>query len=85
MISIREMLNRIRFDNNLNKEEYMFFYEDRILKSKKSFKFRDIKDFNAFLTIKAGNKAFELPLHRIRKVTRNNKLIWERKNGLQKH
>ncbi|MBS3108424.1 DUF504 domain-containing protein [Candidatus Woesearchaeota archaeon] len=80
MISIKELIDKIRFDKNLKKDDYEFFYADRILKKKMSFRFDDIKEFGNFLTLETGNKNIELPLHRIREVRKNNKLIWERRN-----
>jgi|TARA_Y100000310_G_scaffold302635_1_gene340206 uncharacterized protein (UPF0248 family) len=75
MITIKEFINKIRWDKNLDKDDYLLHYLDRIIKSEKTIKFEDIESLEGdFLMF--DNK--ELPLHRIRKVTRFGKVVWER-------
>lgn len=79
MISIHELLNRIRWDKSLNSEEYNIFYFDRITKSLKEIKFTQIKEFSVFsLIVEKNNKDVDIPLHRIREVRRQGKIIWKR-------
>ncbi len=79
MITIKELLNRIKWDRKLKPSEYSIFYYDRILDKLIEVKYNDIlKIEDGFLEIKSDNKIIEIPLHRIKKVTRNGKLIWQR-------
>ncbi len=75
MIPIKEFINKIRWDENLDKDEYLLHYVDRITNSLKTIKFDEILSIEGdFLVLEDK----EIPLHRIRKVTRFNKVVWER-------
>ncbi len=79
MISIIDLLNKIKWDKNLNPDEYSLFYLDRITKGLIEIRYKDIKRIeDNFLILERDNKEVNIPLHRIRRVERNNKLIWER-------
>jgi uncharacterized protein (UPF0248 family) len=79
MISIVELLNKIKWDKNLNPEEYSVFYLDRITKGLIEIKYLDIKKIEkSFIVIEKNNEEVNIPLHRIRRVERNKRLIWER-------
>lgn len=83
MISIIDLLNKIKWDKNLKEEEYSIFYFDRIRKVLIKIEYKDIKRVeNNFMILERDNEEVNIPLHRIRRVERNKKLIWERKNGL---
>ena len=43
---ILDILNKIKWDKNLNQEEYIILYLDRITQNKKEIKFKGIKNFN---------------------------------------
>lgn len=75
MIYILDILNKIKWDKNLNPEEYAILYLDRLNNIKKEVKFKEIKSFNN-LTLEVENK--EIPLHRIREIKEGNKIIWKR-------
>lgn len=78
MISIKDFLDKIKWDKRLKKEEYSIFYKD--LKENKEIKFNEIKriDGSFFVLEKEGEEVF-IPLHRIKEVRRNGNLVWERK------
>lgn len=79
MITIKSLLNKIKWDKNLNPGDYLLYYYDRIDKDLKEIKFVDINNINnSFIIIKKENKEIHIPLHRIKKVKKNNKIIWER-------
>jgi len=81
MITIRELLNKIKWSSE-NPGEYSLFYTDRITKELKEIKYDSIKDNDAvFITLKDDT---QIPLHRIVKVKKENKLLWERNAKLQK-
>ncbi len=77
MVPIISLLNKIKWGSGENKEVYELCYFDRITGKEKRVEYKNIKEFdNQFF--KFGDN--EIPLHRIRKVYKNGKLIWERKN-----
>lgn len=79
MMYILDLLNKIKWDQNLNPEEYVIVYFDRMDKSKKEIKFNKIKDFNNLtLVLEIEGKEIEIPLHRIREVKKEGKIIWKR-------
>ncbi|MEW6063120.1 MAG: DUF504 domain-containing protein [Nanoarchaeota archaeon] len=81
MITIKELLNKIKWGLE-NQKEYSLFYIDRITKKLREIRYNDIKDNDAvFITLK---DATQIPLHRIVQVKKENKLVWERNAKLQK-
>lgn len=79
MISIRDLLNKIKWDPQETPEDYVFYYYDRVEKKLKELRFEDIKEVseNFMLMEKEGIEA-EIPLHRIKKVMRKGIVVWER-------
>ena len=75
MIYILDLLNKIKWDQNLNPEEYTIIYKDRVNSLLKEIKFKNIKSFNN-LTIELENR--EIPLHRIKEIKQDKKIIWKR-------
>jgi len=75
MIPIKEFINKIKWDKSLDKDEYLLHYIDRITNSIKEIKFDEILSLDGdFLVLEDK----DIPLHRIRKVTRFGKIVWER-------
>ncbi|MFC1769323.1 DUF504 domain-containing protein [Nanoarchaeota archaeon] len=76
MIPIIDFLNRIKWDPHCNKEDYSIGFLD--MKKIKKVKFTDIKfqEGNQFSFFFEDS---EIPFHRIKKLWKKNKLIWERK------
>lgn len=82
MIPIIQLLNKIKWDKNENPDEYKIGYLDRV---KKEIIFIDFKE----IIFEEGNKfsfsyfydgeMHEIPFHRIKKVLKKGKVIWERK------
>src|SRR3989344_1762330 len=69
MMYILDLLNKIKWDKNLNPNEYSIIYLD--FAQKKEIKFTEIKEFNNLtLIIESENKEVEIPLHRIREITK---------------
>ena len=80
MITIKNLLNKIKWDKNLNPNEYYIFYIDRLTKDLIEIRYNDIKRIEkGFIIIEKNSEEVNIPLHRIRRVERNNKLVWERK------
>lgn len=75
---IGDLLNKIRWDKNLKPEEYTIVYFDRIEEARFEVPFKSIARQGNFFVITKDGKETMIPLHRIRQVKRNGKLIWER-------
>lgn len=75
MISCLEILNKIKYDRNLNKEDYLIYYLDNIKKKLIEISSNDIKETTKNFII-LGDK--EIPLHRIKEIRKKEKLIWKR-------
>jgi uncharacterized protein (UPF0248 family) len=79
MIFVKDFLNKIKWDPNLKKEEFEIFYEDRILKKMIGIRFKDIKEINdGFILIKKENEEVNIPLHRIKEIKKNGKIVWRK-------
>lgn len=79
MIPIQEYLNKIKWDDRLNPNEFYLYYYDRLEDKLKQIKFTDVKDWGKeFMVVEKDNEQVEIPLHRIKQVRRGKKLVWER-------
>ena len=75
MISCLNILNMIRHDKNLNKEEYLIYYLDNIDKRLIEIKFNEVKEISKnFISLEDK----EIPIHRIKEIRRKEELIWKR-------
>ena len=79
MIPIRDLINKIKWDKRENPEEYTLFYFDRILNKLISIPYAKIKRIEGSFMIIDNEEEINIPLHRIKKVTKNNFVVWERK------
>ncbi len=76
MISIKNLLNKIKWDEKENPKDYEIAYMDRILQQEIKIKFNKISKIEEnFMVVDEAS----IPLHRIVKVYKKGKLIWERK------
>ena len=76
---IKDLLNKIKWDKNLNPNEYSIGYFDRISKKLVWVDFKQIKDIEGnFLILEKENKEVNIPLHRIKEVKQKDKIIWKR-------
>ena len=79
MIPIRELINKIKFDDRENPEDYVLFYLDRVEDKLKPIKFVEIKRTEGnFMVLDRGDEEVEIPMHRIRKVEKKGEVVWER-------
>lgn len=79
MISIKDLLNKIKWDKNLNPEDYTLYYLDRISKTLKRIKYSSIKRVEGnFIIIQKQGEETSIPLHRVRKVKKRGVIIWQR-------
>ena len=75
MQSCFEILNKIKWDKNLNKEDYLVYYLDNINKKLIEIRFNDIIEITKnFVTLEDK----EIPIHRIKEIRKKEKLIWKR-------
>jgi len=82
MIPIQELLNRIKWDNEFGQADFIIGYHDRfekqIIKVPLKELFFDKEDHFDFKLIDDMDDIHTIPLHRIRQVYRNGKLVWHR-------
>jgi|TARA_Y100000310_G_scaffold53186_2_gene48785 uncharacterized protein (UPF0248 family) len=79
MQPIHELLNKIKWDERENPKEYSIFYYDRILKELIKIPYKKIKRIDGSFMVLDNEEESNIPLHRIKKISRNNILVWHRK------
>ena len=75
---VGDILNEIRWDKKLKPEEYMIVYFDRIAEKTIEVPFLAMGREGNFFTIEVNGRKMSVPLHRIRQIKRNGKIVWER-------
>lgn len=79
MIPVKELLNKIKYSPQENPADYVLFYYDRVEDKLKELKLVEVKGVEeGFLMLVKENKEVNIPLHRIRKVKKKGKVVWER-------
>ena len=79
MQPIHELLNKIKWDKRENPNEYSIFYFDRILKKLIKIPYNKIKRIEGIFMVLDNEDETNIPLHRIKRVTKNNVVVWQRK------
>ena len=79
MQPIQHLLNKIKWDKRENPSEYIIFYFDRILKKLIKIPYTKIKKLEGSFMVLDNQEESNIPLHRIKKVAKNNVVVWERK------
>ena len=79
MISIKDLLNKIKWDKRENPNQYSIFYYDRILNKLIEIPYTKIKKLEGSFIILDNEEESNIPLHRIKKIMKNNVVVWERK------
>ena len=75
-MNILQLVNKIKWDRREDPEDYTLIYIDRISKQEKQLEYVDVLKLEGnFLLLKTGT---HIPLHRIRKVLKHGKIIWQR-------
>ncbi len=80
MRTVKEELNKIKWDKRENPEVYEIGYYDRISQKEIRIKFCEIEKIEEGFIVVRGKF---IPLHRIRKIYKKGRLVWER-HGMQK-
>jgi uncharacterized protein (UPF0248 family) len=77
MIPIKDLIDKIKWDDRENPDEYTLEYLDfNVLKS---IKYTDIKEIEgSFMIVEVDIRDTYIPLHRIKIVKKNGKVIWKR-------
>lgn len=83
MIPIHELLNRIRWDEEYGKGDFVIGYYDRmeatIITVPLKELYFDSEDHFDFQLLDEEGESHTIPLHRVRQVFRNGQLVWERR------
>ncbi|MBW3015082.1 DUF504 domain-containing protein [Candidatus Woesearchaeota archaeon] len=80
MQTIKDLINKIKYDKRENPIDYTLFYYDRVSGKKVKIRYNDIIDIQGYtLVLEKNNREVYIPMHRIREVRRKGVLIWQRK------
>ena len=79
MQTISDLLNKIKWDKREAPEQYSIFYYDRILKKLIEIPYKKIKRIEKIFMVLNNEEESNIPLHRIKKVKKNDIIVWERK------
>jgi len=84
MTPIRELLNRIRWDEEFGRSDFIIAYydrlEDRLIRVPLREIFFEPDDHFSFELIDHEGVRHSVPLHRIKEVYKNGELIWHREH-----
>jgi len=82
MITIRELLNRIRWDQEYGRGEFSIGYFDRLEDRVIVVLLGEVRfgpdDHYSFQLMDSVGEPLTIPLHRVREVYRNGELVWHR-------
>ena len=69
-MTIRDWINKIKWDKNLEPTDYYIHFYDRVSKTIEVFRFVDILEDDGFaVKIRFDYDEIVVPIHRIRKIT----------------
>lgn len=87
MTPIHELLNRIRWDRDFGRGEFVIGYYDRVEDAVVRVPLADIRmdpeDHFSFELIDREGEIHHIPLHRIRDVYKDGKRIWHRERAMR--
>ena len=79
MISIKELINKIKYDEREKPEDYVLYYYDRIQDKLKAIKYVEIKRLEGnFMVLERDGEEVEIPLHRVKEVKKKGAVVWKR-------
>ncbi|HSD40707.1 MAG TPA: DUF504 domain-containing protein [Burkholderiales bacterium] len=82
MIPIQDLLHRIQWDPEFGKADFEIGYFDRVAREIVRVPFRHVRfekgEHFALEAVEENGSIHAVPLHRVRQVWRNGKLIWQR-------
>ena len=78
MQPIQDLLNKIKWDKRENPKFFSIFYYDRILNKLIKIPYAKIKKLEGSFMVLDNEEEANIPLHRIKKVMKNNVVVWQR-------
>jgi len=79
MITAKEYLNKIKWDQRENADEYSLLYYDRITDCLEELEIKDLKiEDNLIKFENIEGEIINIPLHRIRAIRKNGQNVWKR-------
>ena len=78
MITITDLLNKIKWDEREDPKDYILVYYDRVEDALKDLPLTQVEVEEGFMKTKVNGKQVSIPLHRIRQVKKQGKTIWKR-------
>lgn len=82
MILVQELINRIRWDKDFGKGDFVVGYYDRVEDKIIAVSFQELQfdneDHFSFQLINLDGEICSIPFHRVRTVYKDGQLIWER-------
>ena len=79
MQTLKDLISKIKYDKRENPKDYDLYYVDRVKNKKIKIRFADIKKIEGeMFTIMRQGYEVEIPLHRIRLVTKKGESVWQR-------
>ena len=79
MQPIQDLLNKIEWDERENPQKYSIFYFDRVLNKLIEIPYAKLKKIEGSFMVLNNEEESNIPLHRIKKVAKNNIIVWQRK------
>lgn len=82
MVSIVDLLNRIRWDREFAKGKFVIGYEDHMVDHYVYVPFKELRfeegDHFSFQLKNEKGELVTIPFHRVREVRKDNAVIWQR-------
>ena len=82
MQTIIDLVNEIRWNDNLDPQDYTLGYYDRVAGELRWIRFADIvfDETDKFSLVVLDDRGFEkhIPFHRFRQVKKGDELVWKR-------
>lgn len=79
MQTIKDLLNKIKWDEKLDKGDFVIYYLDKISNKLVGLGFNEILRLEgSFMVIEKDSKETYIPLHRVREVKEKSKSVWNR-------
>jgi len=76
---ILNLLNKVKWDKRLKEKDFSVVYNDRIEDKYKEIPYTNIKRIEGtFIVIDVLGEETQIPIHRIRGVKKQGKVIWKR-------
>jgi uncharacterized protein (UPF0248 family) len=77
MITIKDLINKIKWDKRESPSDYVLIYID--MGERKQLPYTDIKRLEGnFMIVERYGEEVEIPLHRVREVIKKGVVVWKR-------